>query len=340
VTVTYDDIELPAYDTVFSFRVTAVNEGGESFPSETLAAGFRHDSRGTVIIVNCFDRISGPAWFDRSGMAGVEWWNDRGVADHYNFVSTGDQYDFYRRSPWTDDDNPGWGASYSDIEGKIIAGNTFDFPYVHGCSVMAAGRSFVSVSNEVFNTDHFDLKPYCAADIILGEEKTTLSVHDSSKMDFQVYTPEFVHSLERMAAASMPLLLSGSYPGTDLQIKGDTLVMAKVKDLLHFTPRTGHAVKSGDLYATDIAAPGFTGRYVFNTEIRSDLYAAEDPDAIEPAGKNSYTAFRYAENNTSAGVIYRGPVRTVVLGFPFETIIAPEGRNDLMRKVLDFLQTK
>ena len=105
VTGTAIEIELPAYDTVFSFRVTAVNEGGESFPSEILAAGFISGAQDTVLVVNGFDRISGPAWFDRDGMAGVEWWNDRGVADHYNFVTTGDQYDFYRRSPWTDDDN-------------------------------------------------------------------------------------------------------------------------------------------------------------------------------------------------------------------------------------------
>jgi hypothetical protein len=80
------EIELPAFDTVFSFRVTAVNEGGESFPSETLAAGFSSGATGTVLVVNGFDRISGPAWFDRDGMAGVEWWNDRGVADQYNFI--------------------------------------------------------------------------------------------------------------------------------------------------------------------------------------------------------------------------------------------------------------
>jgi hypothetical protein len=112
--------ELPAWNTVFSFRVTAVNEGGESFPSEELATGINPDADGTVLIVNGFDRISGPEWFDRDGMAGVAWWNDRGVADRYNFISTGDQYDFERKSPWTDDDNAGWGASYSDDEGRII----------------------------------------------------------------------------------------------------------------------------------------------------------------------------------------------------------------------------
>jgi hypothetical protein len=334
------EIELPAYDTVFSFRVTAVNEGGESFPSETLAAGFNSGATGTVLVVNGFDRISGPAWFDRDGMAGVEWWNDRGVADHYNFVSTGDQYDFYRISPWTDDDNPGWGASYSDSEGRIIAGNTFDYPHIHGKSIMAAGRSFISISDEAFTNDGFDFAPYCAADLIFGEEKTTLSASDSSRKDFQIYTPEFIQTLEKMAAAGLPVFMSGSYTGTDLQMTGDTITEARVKKVLHFKHRTDHAVRKGHLYATDMAYPAFTGGYTFNTADSPGAYAAEAPDAIEPADKGSLTVFRYSENNTSAGVIYRGKPGTVVLGFPFETIISPEERDELMRQVLNFLTKK
>jgi hypothetical protein len=340
VTGTAVEIELPAYDTVFSFRVTAVNEGGESFPSEILAAGFCTDSRGTVLVVNGFDRISGPAWFDRDGMAGVEWWNDLGVADHYNFVTTGDQYDFSRRSPWTDDDNPGWGASYSDKEGKIIAGNTFDYPYIHGKSIMAAGRSFISVSDEVFEGQGFDFAQYCAADLIFGEEKTTLSADDSSRKDFEIYTPGFMNALEKMTASGVPIFMSGSYIGTDLQIAGDSMTVARVKKMLHFNHRTDHAVRSGHFYATDIANQAFTGGYTFNTADSPGIYAAEAPDAIEPADKGSITAFRYSENNTSAAVIYRGVPGTVVLGFPFETIISSDERDAFMRQVLNFLIKK
>lgn len=334
------EIELPAYDTVFSFRVTAVNKGGESFPSETLAAAFSSGATQTVLVVNGFDRISGPAWFDRDGMAGVEWWNDRGVADHYNFISTGDQYDFYRKSPWTDDDNPGWGASYSDNEGRTIAGNTFDYPYIHGKSIMAAGRSFISVSDEIFIDEEFDFAPYCAADLIFGEEKATLLSSDTSRKDFRIYTPEFILTLEKMAAAGVPVFMSGSYTGTDLQMTGDTLVMASVKKVLHFKPRTGHAVRNGQFYATDITHPAFTGDYTFNTADSPGAYAAEAPDAIEPADKGSLTAFRYTENNTSAAVIYRGKPGTVVLGFPFETISSPAERDELMKQVLNFLTKK
>ena len=340
VSDTVIEIELPAYDKIYSFRVTAVNNGGESFPSETLAAGFSSGAAGTVLVVNGFDRISGPAWFDRDGMAGVEWWNDRGVADRYNFAATGDQYDFYRRSPWTDDDNPGWGASYSDNEGRIIAGNTFDYPYLHGRSIMAAGRSFISVSDEVFTGESFDFTPYSAADLIFGEEKTTFSVSDSARKDFQIYTPEFIRSLEKMKAAGLPLFMSGSYIGSDMQITGDTTLQANVKTILHFKHRSDHAVRNGNLYATDIAWPDFTGTISFNTSDKSPVYAAEAPDAIEPADKGSFTAFRYSENNTSAAVIYRGKPRIVVMGFPFETIISAEERDDLMKQVLNFLKDK
>ncbi len=143
-----------------------------------------------------------------------------------------------------------------------------------------------------------------------------------------------------MAAAGMPVFMSGSYTGTDLQMTGDTVTVARVKKLLHFKHRTDHAVRNGHFYATDMARPAFTGSYTFNTADSPGVYAAEAPDAIEPADKGSLTAFRYSENNTSAAVIYRGKPGTVVLGFPFETIISPEERDELMRQVLNFLIKK
>lgn len=340
VTGTTYDVELPAYDNIYSFRVTAVNDGGESFPSETVSVGLRPESDGMVLIVNGFDRISGPAWFDRDGMAGVAWWKDRGVADRYNFVNVGDQYDFERRSPWTDDDNAGWGSSYSDSEGRIVAGNTFDFPYVHGVSVMAAGKSFISVSDEVFNNEDFDLGPWCMVDLVFGEEKTTPSVYDAEKKDFQIYTQPFLRSLERLKEASLPVFMSGAYTGTDLVMLNDSAATARVVKTLHFKPRTDHAVRTGRLYSTDIARPDFAGAFGFNTGEMDEIYAAESPDAIEPADKASFTAFRYNENNTSAAVMHRGEVRSFVMGFPFETIISQEERDTLMKQILNFLMTK
>ncbi len=332
--------ELPEYNTVYSFRVTAVNDGGESFPSEELAVGINPDADGTVLIVNGFDRVSGPVWFDRGGMAGVAWWEDRGVADRYNFSSSGDQYDFDRKSPWTDDDNAGWGASWSDDEGRVIPGNTFDFTRIHGRSVMAAGKSFFSVSDEVFTDGDYDLSPWCAVDLLFGEEKSTPSAFDPKKTGFSIYTPGFLETLTRLNDAGKPVFMSGSYTGTDLVMTADTAATALVGRLLHFRPRTDHAVRTGKLAATDIAAPYFTGSIEFNAGKSDVIYAAEAPDAIEPADKQSFTAFRYRENNTSAAVMHGGEVRTFVMGFPFETIFLQEERDALMKQILNFLLKK
>lgn len=333
----FAEMTLPHFDTIYSFRVTAVNEGGESAVSETVSAGLKRGTDDMVLVVNGFDRISGPAWFDRAGMAGVEWWNDRGVPDHYDIVATGDQYDFDRNSPWIDDDAPGWGASYSDREGVVTAGNTFDYPIVHGSAIMAAGYSFFSVSDEVFCSADFSLRGYKAVDLIFGEEKSTPSVYDSTKIDFSIYTPEFVSRIDDITEAGVPLFMSGSYVGTDLAMASDTAVMRQVGRHLHFKFRTGHAVKKGSFYSTDRAAGVISVRSEFNTSDRRDIYTVEAPDAIEPYDKTSLTAIRYSENNTSAGVFGTVKNRTAVLGFPFETVVSEEDRNQIMKYILDFL---
>ena len=74
----------------------------------------------------------------------------------------------------------------------------------------------------------------------------------------------------------------------------------------------------------------------FNTARQPEIYAVEAPDAIEPSGKNGVTAFRYKENNAGAGTIYMGEYKTVILGFPFETIISNNERDALMKDILDF----
>ncbi len=333
-------LELPQYNTLYSFKVTALNEGGESFPSEELSVGIVEGTDERVLIVNGFDRVSGPAWFDRDGMAGVAWWDDRGVADHYNFVTTGDQYDYERSSPWRDDDDAGWGACYSDDEGRVIPGNTFDFTRIHGESVMAAGRSFFSVSDEVFTGEGFDLSGWSALNLLYGEEKSTPSLPDPDRYDYAIYTPEFIRTLGRVEKASLPLFMSGAYIGTDLAMASDSYADSLVQRVLHFTHRTGHAVRTGRLGATDQAAPHFAGEITFNSGTTDELYAAEAPDALEPADRESFTAFRYLENNTSAAVMHTGRVRTFVMGFPFETIISQQERDSLMKQILDFLQNK
>jgi hypothetical protein len=332
------EITLDQFNTVYSFKVTAANDGGESFDSEILSVGIIEGDQKPVLVVNGFDRICGPATFDVGNMAGVAWWDDRGVADGSEVIATGDQYDFNRKSPWLDDDAPGWGASYNDVTGKIIQGNTFDYPYIHGKSVMAAGRSFYSMSDEFFCSESFNPSGWKTIDLIFGEEKSTQYFNDTSRIDFKIYTPEFMKRISDLAGTGTGIFMSGSYVGSDQVVPGDSTAIKFAAKFLHFLPRTSHSVRTGGVYTTDYTSYAFSGAFEFNTGSSGSIYTAEAPDAIEPAGKGANCSFRYTENNSSAGVSYKGNHRTVVLGFPFETITGQKQRDLLMKQVLDFLE--
>jgi hypothetical protein len=327
------ELEVPKREQIFSFKVTAVNDGGESFPSEILAIGLKDNDQAPVLVVNAFDRVSAPTVIDNGNFAGLAFWEDEGVADHYNIGYTGKQYDFDRNSPWLDDDSPGWGASYGNMEGKLIPGNNFDNTIVHGEAIMNAERSFVSVSDEAFSDPEFDLAPYQVIDLIFGEEKTTDSF--GGKL-FRVLDSELQSKVREFTSRGGNVLASGAYLGSDHVLTGDTLARNFANEVLHFKWRTNHAVTTGGVYATDYAKGMLEGDWKFNTYYHSEIYKVEAPDALEPFGEGAISALRYSENNTSAGVLFEGAYKTAVLGFPFETIIDSKERFRLMNQILEY----
>jgi hypothetical protein len=332
------EVELASYDSVYTFKVTALNDGGESFDSEELSVGIKAGNTATVLVVNGFDRISGPSWIDTGNFSGTSWWNDRGVPFHNDLITIGDQYDFDRKDPWLDDDSPGWGASYTDAAGKVNPGNEFNYPYIHGRAIMAAGHSFFSVSDEYFISSEMVASDYKIIDLIFGEEKSTQFFNDTSRIDFRIYTPELMKKIEVVTQGGSGIFMSGAYVGSDLLIPDDSTAIKFAEKTLHFLPRTGHAVRAGKIYATDYAKPAFTGTFNFNTGYSPSIYSVEAPDAIEPAGKGAVCSFRYSENNTSAGVAFNGVYNTVILGFPFETILSEKQRELLMSQIIKFLE--
>jgi hypothetical protein len=331
-------ISLDQYDRIYSFKITAVNQGGESFPSETLSAGLKSNGKGTVLAVNGFDRICAPEIINTSTQAGVAWWKDQGVADHQDLSLGGLQYDFDRKSNWLDDDSPGCGASYGDLEGKVFPGNSFDYTSIHGKAIMDAGYSFVSVSDEVFCQDQFDLSPYFATDIILGEERATPNLKDQGISDFKIYTPEFMSKISGLTKKGGNLFISGAYIASEFGESKDTITGRFAKEVLHFIWRTGHAAKGGAFYATDYARKWLNGKWNYNADYNPEMYRVEAPDGIEPFGKNAVTAFRYGENNVSAGIIFNGSYKVVAMGVPFETIGGE--RNSLMQQIIKFFEEK
>jgi len=333
-------LKLDQFDRIYSFKVTAINNGGESFPGETLSVGLKSNSKGNILVVNGFDRVCAPSIFDNGKEAGIAWWKDQGVADRQDISFVGYQYDFARNSKWLDDDSPGWGASYGDMEGKVIPGNSFDYPFVHGQAIMDAGYSFVSTSNTVFCRPDYDISHYFATDIIMGEERSTKSLKDSSIVDYRIYTPAFMSKVTGLTKNGGKLFISGAYIGSEFGETTDSIASGFAKEVLHFTWRTGHASKGGAFYTTDYARKWFRGNWNFNAAFNREIYTVEAPDGIEPAGKNAITALRYGENNVSAGVVFNGKHKTVAMGFPFETITKATDRKILMQQIINFFESK
>ncbi|MBU0712279.1 N-acetylmuramoyl-L-alanine amidase [bacterium] len=327
---------------IYSYKVTALNDGGESFPSEILSVCYMDSLKNPVLIVNGFDRIAPPATIETEKYLGFANFWDQGVPDGYDIGFIGEQYDFLDESRWLDDDSPGHGASYADSECKIVAGNTHDFVINHGKSIVTAGYSFVSVSDEAVMDGDLDITKYKVVDLIMGEEKLTDGPRPYLPKQFDVYPHGLQRKLAEYCQSGGNLFISGAYIATDpfIYVQDDSISIKFVKDNLKYCWRTNYAVKTGGVYSVEPAFMAFGESFQFNTELNSFIYAAEAPDAIEPVDSTAITILRYGENNTSAAVAYSGEHRVVAFGFPFETILNKADRDKVMRAVLTFFERK
>ena len=329
--------------TIYSFKITAVNEGGESFPSEVLSVCRQSNGNKPVLIVNGFHRISGPGVVESSSFEGFLSALDRGVPDRYELGFTGEQFDFNRASPFRSNDGPGHGASFADNEGKVIAGNTFDYPFVHGSAIKACGLSFSSVSSEALMDSMVSLETYQFVDLILGKEKEThwpKSFGDSvNQVQFKTVPARLQQIILEYCGRGGNLFLSGSYVGADLfsHPKEDSASINYAWKVLHFDWSTGHASRSGVVFSANSSLLPRNKELAFNVDLRRDIYAVESPDAIIPIGGGEQL-LRYAENQFGAAVGYRKNYGLVVMGFPFETILDPALRTELMHGVLRYLK--
>ncbi len=337
-------VPAPPRGHIYSFKVTAVNEGGESFPSEILAVGLAEASRETLLVVNGFDRVSGPAILTDSKTSGFDYGRDNGVPDRYDLSFTGEQFDYQRQAPFVSNDRPGHGASYADAETRIIAGNTFDFAYIHGQSILKAGYSFVSASDEAVMAGKVDLNSYPLVDLIMGEEKTTSwprAEMDSTRgIAFTVFPAAMKRAIRAYLRHGGNLLLSGAYIGSDLFRRHpayDDALFART--VLKYSWVTDHAAKTGRVFPTSAGKIFGTEEIFYNSAFSDKIYRVEAPDAIRGVNGGK-TAWRFTENGFGAGTVYKKDYGVVALTFPLETIVRNGQRDTLIKAIIDYLLTK
>jgi hypothetical protein len=95
------------------------------------------------------------------------------------------------------------------------------------------------------------------------------------------------------------------------------------------TGRSGFTTNISDLNSGDLR---------FNTSYHPSIYRVDAPDAIKPFGTGAQTILRYRENEFSAAIGYRGPYRSIIMGFPFETITSSTERANLMKFILQYIE--
>ena len=296
---------------VYSFKIAAVNKGGESFPSEILSAYQAKRSKGDILIVNSFDKICGPASIQSSTIQGFDLATHPGIPYINTPAHCGYQQNFDRSKEGLESAG-GLGYSGSQLEGVLIAGNTFDYPFIHGKAIQASAKySFVSCSDEALENGVIKLSNYKVIDFICGEDDAPFS--SSTRNQLEAYCNQ-----------GGRLFISGSHLGQ--KTSGDDFAFRVLK------------------FQNGGNVPPQSVKEVFGTNITISLptlanektYATPAPGCLLPV-RNGYSTFIYKSGNYGAGTVYNGKYRTFALGFPFESIQDVNQRTHVMKAVLNFL---
>lgn len=303
---------------IYSFKVEAFNDGGKSFPSEILSVGIPHgsDPEEAVLIVNNFTKVGPPAWIDGEEYAGFEGREDNGVPYINEIAYIGDNYEYRRDREYIDDHYPGFGASYDNHAGEIIAGNSFDYPAAHGKALFALGKAFYSASSEAFCNFATQAK---VLDLICGKQGRAQNM---GQRDYAVFSEQLRNALDRFAHAGGNIIISGANIASDCT-EAEAGFAARL-----------FGYKLANAFGTSSAR---IGEMSFAQKPNSDIYCVEHPDGLLPANKSAKIWLRYPASPYGAAIVHSGyNSKTVSIGVPIETISNPEDQVAVFKYALEF----
>lgn len=324
---------------IHSFRIIAFNDGGRSFPSETLAFRYAGGDSEPVLIVNGFTRVSAPASFKDEATAGFDIDKDFGVPYIYDVSFTGPQTEFRRNA------GENFGKSSDRYVSKVIAGNTFDYPSLHGKAIEAAGRGFVSTSVGAVENGSVNLQHYKVVDLILGSQKATIMGTGQNGAEFIAFPRKLRNALTAFKEKGGRLLVSGQYVASDLSdTRGDLDAAQWGREVLGIenvdsVPQTVSGRVDGVQYPLKSALQ--QRRYAYSNTLNERQYIVQHPDALaaSPSADESAPFLRFSDTDKVAGLLIRdGKSRNAVMSIPFESLSDPNQRNLLMKELLDWLE--
>lgn len=308
---------------LYSFKVAAVNKGGQSFPSEVLSAVYQPEAKGTILIVNNFHRLSSPAVIQNDSLQGFDLASDIGVTYGPTYGWAGQQLVF-RRDKMGVEDSTGLGYSRSDMAGLLIAGNDMNYVPVHAQAIQSAHLyNIVSCSADAVEYGHVDLSHYAMIDLLLGLERDDMH----SLVYYKTINKSMRTRLEQFTRQGGALFVSGAYIGTDLKDQEDD------HKFLTNTLKCWCDIQNT---SADERVSGMGTDFDIYRQLNDEHYAATHTDVLNPV-EPAFSALVY-QDGQSACVAYPGKdYRSLVMGFPFECIKSETRRAAVMQGIINFL---
>lgn len=326
-------------DDIHSFQIIAYNDGGRSFPSETLAFRYSPKEEHPVLIVNGFTRISGPQVVNEGDFSGFDSKEDFGVPYIQDVAFTGPQTEFHRSA------GESFGKSSSEYVGTIIGGNTFDYPALHGDAIRNSGRGFVSASLGAVENGMVNLHHYKTIDLILGKQRTSIIGRNNHGGEFTAFPRQLRHALTSYLEKGGDLIVSGEYVASDLS---STLAEADAarwgREILGIeTADSVPTVGSGKVNAVSrpLGSELEAETYNYSNTLNENNYIVAHPDALKESGHIDESApfLVFSDSNAAAGLLIRnGKSRRAVMSIPLEAFTDDEQRNKLMMQLLEWVE--
>ena len=311
----------------YSFRIAALNEGGESFPSEEMTVFKAPNEMARILIVNGFTRLSGPAVVQNPDSIGFDIQKNIGIPFHSTSSIAGQQVCFDPMMAGKEGEGA-LGFCTNEWIGKTIAGNTFDFTTSHGRALaMSQEFSFASASVGAVEEGSINLSDYHVVDYILGRQTSSTENMRPAK----TFSPQLQSRLTDYTNHGGRLFVSGSHIGSDMQQPEEQDFISRILGVTY-----GGYIPA-DSCETIV---GLNLRLPIYHQPSARHYAVGHPDILQPATDNAFPAFAYTMGY-AAGVAYQADThKAITMAVPFECISDANLQGMVMRAIIFYLLDK
>lgn len=309
----------------YCFKVTALNRGGESFPSETLAAYLSKSAHAKdILVVDGFSRLSGPAVVDDYSRQGFDLGSDIGVSYGLTAGWNGRQQCFDKSRAGSEGEGS-LGYCGDELAGRFIMGNNRDGSVCHVKDIAMSGAyNVVGCSLEALDNNLVKLDQYNLVDIAFGLQRND----GHSLVVYKTFSETLQSKLRSYAKSGGRILVSGAYVGSDMTQPHERSFMSDVLK----TTFTGTDTNSGNNMVDGLGLS-----FDIIRQINDRHFAATSVDRIAACDGRSFAAMRYQDGST-AGVAYDGTdYKSFVMGYPYECINNVRTRQQVMKGLLGFL---